>query len=230
MAPDRNKMADLHEQFLAELTGGRRSRGSGSTWQDPADGRNNRLVTEFAFAVEGKSTTTGSITPTLGMLAKLREQAGGERPLLGLRWYATEDLEQVAEDWIAIPAADFDELLLAARAQAAAEAPTVATPVPGPPPAPLLHGGYPEGLPVPPPEMWPCFVINGAHSTEEPVRMVTTGYSIDGDGRVGTFPVTTVRIEKDIAAQDRLMVNDLVVRRGMLIIDGVVRTTVGAPR
>jgi hypothetical protein len=224
-------MAELHEQFLAELTGGRKSRASGATWQDPGDGRDNRIITEPAFAWDGKSTTTGTISVTLDILRKLREDAGGERPMLGLRWYGTEDLERIAEEWVAITAADFSELLAGARSAVHfTETPTVVTPVPALPPAPRLHGDYPEGLPVPPPEMWPCFVISGTHPPEEPARLVTSGYSIDSDGRVSTFTVSSVRVEKNAAAQDRLMVNDIVVRQGMLIVDGAVRTTVGAPR
>lgn len=115
-------MARLHEEYLAELFGGRKSRGSGSQWQDPADGRNNRLTeVEFAFAWDGKSTAGLGVTIDLKMIAKIREQAGGERPALGLRWYGTEDLQRVTEDWVAVQAADFAEMLAGARLAAEAE-------------------------------------------------------------------------------------------------------------
>jgi hypothetical protein len=115
-------MARLHEEFLAELFGGRKSAGSGSQWQDQADGRNNRLTApEFAFAWDGKSTLGKGITVDRAMLAKIREQAGGERPAIGLRFYDTDDLQRVGEDWVAITAADFAELLAAGRLVATAE-------------------------------------------------------------------------------------------------------------
>lgn len=49
------------------------------------------------------------------MIAKIAEQAGGERPGLGLRWYDTDRLDRVGFDWVAISGADFSELLIAAR-------------------------------------------------------------------------------------------------------------------
>ena len=44
------------------------------------------------------------------MLAKAREQAGGNRPMIGLRWYRNERLE-VAADWVAVRAQDMAEVL-----------------------------------------------------------------------------------------------------------------------
>lgn len=115
MAPDRNEMARLHEEFLAALNGGRKSKASGSTWKDQGDGRGNSLTEEFAFAWDGKSTRGQSIAVSREMITKIREQAAGERPQIGLRFYGSDDLRQVDEDWIAITAADYAELLADAR-------------------------------------------------------------------------------------------------------------------
>jgi hypothetical protein len=109
------RMGELHEEHLAEINGGRKSRSSGNQWHDAADGRNSR-DDPFNFAWDGKSTLGKSISVTLEMIAKIREQAGGERPEIGLRWYGSGDLSQVTEDWIAIPDVDFEEMKLAATA------------------------------------------------------------------------------------------------------------------
>lgn len=82
-------MGDAHELFLASLFKGRQSRGSGNQWRDPIDGRNNRMTEQFAFAWDGKSTLAKSISVSRAMWEKAKEQAGGERPMLGLRFYET---------------------------------------------------------------------------------------------------------------------------------------------
>lgn len=119
--PPAQKMGDLHEAHLAIVFSGARTRASGSVWFDPADGRNHHDI-PFAFAWDGKSTKGKTISVTLDMLAKIRQQAIGDRPAIGLRWYANELLDKVAEDWIAVPGADFEELLEGARRLAALEA------------------------------------------------------------------------------------------------------------
>lgn len=98
---DTRKMSDLHEKFLAEVFGGRRTRGSGNQWRDQMDGKHNRMIEPFAFAWDGKATLAKSITITLDMIKKAREQSGGDEPMLALRWYANENLD-VLEDWVLI--------------------------------------------------------------------------------------------------------------------------------
>ena len=115
MAPDRGKMGERHEEFLAALNGGRKTKASGSQWTDQADGRGNELTDPFAFAWDGKSTRGESIAVSRGMIIKIREQAASERPMIGLRFYGSDDLRQVDEDWIAVTAADWAEVLAAAR-------------------------------------------------------------------------------------------------------------------
>jgi hypothetical protein len=112
--PPNQRAGELHEVFLADLFGGAKTRGSGSQWFDQGDVRNNHDI-PFAFCADGKSTRGKQVAVTLEMIAKIREQAQGERPALGLRWYANDNLDKVTEDLVAIGAEDFRELLDAAR-------------------------------------------------------------------------------------------------------------------
>lgn len=115
---NRKKMSDVHEKFLAKLFGGRMSRGSGNQWREPADGRHNHHDA-YAFAWDGKSTQGTSISITRAMVDKIVEQAGGERPMIGLRWYDNHALD-VAYDWVAVRAEDLSEMreeLLRLRAE-----------------------------------------------------------------------------------------------------------------
>lgn len=113
------RMGELHEEHLAEINAGRKSRSSGNQWHDAGDGRNSR-DDPFNFCWDGKSTLGKGITVTLDMIAKIREQAGGERPEIGLRWYGSGDLTHVTEDWIAVRDVDFEEMKIAATAYEAA--------------------------------------------------------------------------------------------------------------
>lgn len=104
------KMGDRHEEFLVELFGGSVSRGSGNQWTNPMDGRRNRMTVPYAFAWDGKSTLGKSIGVTGAMWDKAVDQAGGERPMLGLRWYANERLD-VVRDLVVVSAFDMSEIL-----------------------------------------------------------------------------------------------------------------------
>lgn len=107
-------MSDSHEVDLVAALGGRRTPGSGNQPNNPMDGRLNRYTEDLAFAWDGKSTLGKSIGVTLEMISKARDQALGERPMIALRWYATERLK-VAEDWAAVTLDDFTEMLELAR-------------------------------------------------------------------------------------------------------------------
>ena len=109
-----HRMGDAHEAFLASLLDGSRSRGSGNQWANPMDGRHNRMTERFAFAWDGKSTLSDTISVTSKMWSKAVEQAGGERPMLGLRWYANERLD-VVRDLLVVNAYDFSEMLTELR-------------------------------------------------------------------------------------------------------------------
>ena len=108
------RMNDAHEDWLVDLPGARKTKGSGNQWHNPMDGRHNSLTQHYAFAWDGKSTLGKSIGVTLEMWDKARVQAGGERPLLPLRFYADERL-RVRLDLVVLSAEDFAEILDAAR-------------------------------------------------------------------------------------------------------------------
>lgn len=111
---DRHKMARVHEDHLADLLGGRRTRGSGSQWHDVADGRNHGLIDPFPLAWDGKSTLNGSLSLTRTMWRKISEEAQGEIPMIAVRFYRNERLD-VETDLVVLPADDFAEILMAAR-------------------------------------------------------------------------------------------------------------------
>lgn len=107
------EMSDAHEAFLATVIDGKIQPGSGNQFNGQMDVRNNPRVF-FPIAVDGKSTFGKTVSVTIAMVEKAREQALDLVPAIGLRWYADETLRHV-EDWIAIPASDFAELLAHAR-------------------------------------------------------------------------------------------------------------------
>jgi hypothetical protein len=107
-------MAAKHEAFLASLLEGSQSRGSGNQWTNPMDGRHNRMTERFAFAWDGKSTLSKSVGVTRAMWAKAVLQAGGERPMLGLRFYDNERLD-VGLDLLVVNPYDFSEMLTELR-------------------------------------------------------------------------------------------------------------------
>lgn len=114
----RKEMGDRHEQHLVDTLGGRQSKGSGNQWHNPMDGRHSRYTEEFAFAWDGKSTTTGTVSIPLTMWEKAVEQANGERAMLALRWYPTERptvTNSDGTDLVCISLYDMTDLLEAAR-------------------------------------------------------------------------------------------------------------------
>ncbi|MGW1436914.1 hypothetical protein ACWD7M_16890 [Streptomyces griseus] len=102
-------MGDKHEKHVAEKLQMRQTRGSGNQWRDPMDSRHNRLDTEWAYANDGKSTLKKSIGVSLDMWNKAVQQAGGERPLLTLRFYKDERLSGVHADLALTDLDDFAE-------------------------------------------------------------------------------------------------------------------------
>lgn len=109
-----SRLANLHEEFIASVLRGRKTKASGSQWNDPGDGRHNRHnhLTPFAFGWDCKCAMPGtkSISITRDMLDKIIEQAGGERPMIPLRFYATER-GAVQYDWLAMPVSDLVEMI-----------------------------------------------------------------------------------------------------------------------
>jgi hypothetical protein len=113
-------MGDAHEKRLAEVLGMRQTRGSGNQWRDQMDAKHNRLDSRFAFAVDGKSTLAKSISITRAMWEKAGEQAGGELPMLALRFYNNASLE-VHADLAVCDLLDFAEMREAAELWAKAK-------------------------------------------------------------------------------------------------------------
>lgn len=107
-------MGNAHEAHLVDRLAMRPTRGSGNQWRDPIDARHNRQLTEYAFAVDGKSTLAKSISVSRAMWEKAVDQAGGERPMIALRYYDNASLK-VAHDLAVCTLDDFAELLRAAR-------------------------------------------------------------------------------------------------------------------
>ena len=105
------KMSSRHEEDLVDLLGGQRTRNSGAVWSDQADGHQTGMDQFWKFTWDGKSTLGKSVSVTRDMLAKLREQARGLEPMLPMRWYANDRLTEVSEDWIAIEAETFAQVL-----------------------------------------------------------------------------------------------------------------------
>lgn len=107
-------MSDAHENFLAKLFKGRKSKGSGNQFNDQMDGRNERYETPFALAWDGKSTLTKSTSISRTMWEKAVAQANGEIPMLALRFYDTYRLA-VGLDLVVLEAEEFYRILEAAR-------------------------------------------------------------------------------------------------------------------
>jgi len=104
-------MSDKHEDLLAEAFGGKKTRGSGNQWANQTDGRTNRHNIPFAFAWDGKSTRHASTTVSRADLAKVTEQADGDRPILALRFYDDDRLRGF-EDWLCVRLDDLVEMLM----------------------------------------------------------------------------------------------------------------------
>lgn len=109
-------MGDRHEEHVAEVMNQRPTRGSGNQWRDQMDSRHDRTECVFAFANDSKSTLGKGITITRAMWEKAVLQAGGERPMLTLRWYDDASLTKVGIDLAACDLLDFAEMREAAEA------------------------------------------------------------------------------------------------------------------
>ena len=104
------RMGDRHEAYVAEVLNQRQTRGSGNQWRDQMDSKHDRTECVFAFANDGKSTLGKGITITRAMWAKALDQAGGERPMLTLRWYVDASLVKVEADLAVCDLLDFAEM------------------------------------------------------------------------------------------------------------------------
>lgn len=112
--PTTRKLSDQHEQFLAELLDGRRTRGSGNQFNDQMDGRND-TTQPHALAWDGKATQGKSVGVTRAMWEKAVEQAHGLIPVLALRWYHEGYTLKPELDLVTVEANDFAAILADAR-------------------------------------------------------------------------------------------------------------------
>jgi hypothetical protein len=256
--PPTARMGELHEIHLAEINRGRKSTSSGNQWDDPNDGRNHH-DDPFAFSWDGKSTKGKSISVSLEMLAKIREQAGPERPQLGLRWYGDELLSTVLEDWIAVPDVDFEEMKIAATAYEAAKESMresaaaideivaeaeklreengqvlrrleIAQAALAALRAEALEGQ--QGMTRVVPGFVPHLPWTVVHMTveEEPRKAVHSGVRYLEDGAQIPFEVKSVRVERTMGNRPRLIVNEVVIRNGDLYRQGVLVARVWADK
>lgn len=114
--PTTRDLSDKHEAWLAELLDGRLTLGSGSTFVDQMDGKNDRHTQHYALAWDGKATQSRSVGVSREMWAKAVEQSHGLTPALALRFYGPGYGLTPELDLIAIEANDFAALLADARA------------------------------------------------------------------------------------------------------------------
>ena len=110
------KMSDRHEEDLAEVLDGARTRNSGAVWSDQGDGHQTSSEGHYRFTWDGKSTCGKSIGVTTEMWEKITEQSRGLEPAIPLRWYANDRLTEVALDLIAIDLDTFAQMQADANA------------------------------------------------------------------------------------------------------------------
>lgn len=243
--PTTTDMGHRHEADVAEALGMGMTRGSGSG-ADKGDAAHHHDL-PFAFRADCKSTKGKQIAVTLAMLEKLREQAGGERPALPLRWYANEALTKVAEDWVAITLADISELIADARETAAlreqvkslrtanasleaynVQAGEIISRQRRELQTPLAANPGQQALATPGfvPKL-PWTIIHTVH-TDSGAK--NAGLYYDVMGMQTTVDVRSVRVERSLGGSNRprLIVNDTKVTEGALYVDGKVRVVVSA--
>lgn len=106
---DNQKMADAHEEHVAELVGGRIPRGSGNQWRDQLDVKHDSRD-PMGFAMDAKSTRKKSFSVSLKIWEKLVEQGYGQRPALPIRFYPEHGLKPEL-DLVVLTLDDFAEML-----------------------------------------------------------------------------------------------------------------------
>lgn len=113
--PSTRDMSDKHEEFLADLLDGRRTKGSGSHWRDQMDGKNDQREQPHALAWDGKATQAASVSISREMWLKACEQSSGLIPSIAIRFYGKGFGLKPELDLIALEANDFAAILADAR-------------------------------------------------------------------------------------------------------------------
>ncbi len=109
------RMSDAHEADIAEWTGGRRQKASGSQWQNQGDTKNGEFLVPFPITSDGKSTLARSVSVTRSMWQKIVEQTFNQIPAIFLRFYKDDTLRQADLDLVVLEAQTFAEILHYAR-------------------------------------------------------------------------------------------------------------------
>jgi hypothetical protein len=114
--PTTRALSDKHEDDIASLFGGRRTRGSGNQFRDQLDVRMTPgRHTPFAFGFDGKATRGRSLSVSLDGWQKLIDQAHDLRPAMPLRFYAPDNTLTPVRDLVVIELNLFAELLESAN-------------------------------------------------------------------------------------------------------------------
>lgn len=102
MSKTTRDMSDRHEDHLADVLSGRKTKGSGNQFRDQMDGKQSYREEHYVFAWDGKSTLGKSVSVTREMWAKAEEQSHWATPILPLRFYANARLTQVDADLVVV--------------------------------------------------------------------------------------------------------------------------------
>jgi hypothetical protein len=105
-----HEMSKKHEHDLAKWFGTRVSPGSGNKSNRPMDGRTDHLD-GTGLAWDGKATRGKSIGVSVAMWEKAKEQAHAELPMLALRFYGNDRLDQILADLAVVNVHDLIEIL-----------------------------------------------------------------------------------------------------------------------
>ncbi len=116
MTPTTRKLSDRHEEYLADVFGGRKTRGSGNQPNDQMDGKQSYGDEHYVFAWDGKATLGKSISVTRQMVHKAIEQSHWARTMIPLRFYADARLTEVEFDLAVIQVNDLAEMMADANA------------------------------------------------------------------------------------------------------------------
>lgn len=111
-------MSSRHEDHLASVLNGRKTKGSGSHWSDQTDGKQAYGSGEWVYSWDGKSTGASSISISRAMWDKIIEQAHWAKPLIPIRFYLNARLTE-SLDLVVCSLDDFAEMQCAANEAAA---------------------------------------------------------------------------------------------------------------
>lgn len=112
--PTTRDLSDKHENWLAEVFGGVRCPGSGNSFRNQLDLRQDPEI-KFALGIDGKATRGKSLSITDEAWDKLEEQAHTLLPVMALRWYDADNTLTPRRDLVVLDAGIFAGILELAR-------------------------------------------------------------------------------------------------------------------